>query len=108
MWKKFRLIDDFDKLPLLPGVYCIYINNEIVYIGSSVNIKKRIGEYKFESHCKKYNITPWQFIDKTLPIFVKISLSKKLGDWAMKEIRLISKLQPKFNKSFKNKNLRTK
>ena len=83
------------------GVYVVYGNDEIIYIGSSNSIRKRITSYSF-NYCK-YSCpvkTPW---GNYLKLKLKARYTKKYGEWAMIELRLIRRLQPKHNKTSKGK-----
>lgn len=91
------------RLPQSPGVYVIYIGGEIVYIGQSVNIRNRICGYNLRYGYSPCIHTPWGDYPAHTPIVAKIKLSKRLGDWAMWEIRLIARLKPMFNRHFKNR-----
>ena len=103
-WIKCDAIDK-ENIPKNPGVYCIYFQNiqmlksgkkhKIIYIGSSSKIRYRLEFYGFQlmysnwSYKSKFGIGNF---------FIKYKISKKYGDWLMDEVRLIRKIQPKFNK----------
>lgn len=102
-WKKSRWVSyNIDDLPewlsiaSLPGCYVVYVDSKLVYIGQSMNVSKRVKNH--EINFARYSSliqTPWgQF--KSLKL--KVHYSVKYGDWAMRELRLIKKLNPKFNK----------
>jgi hypothetical protein len=57
-----------------------YIDGEIVYIGSTANLQQRMR-------------TPWGKGRLTL----KYAISKRYGDWLMREARLIGRLRPPHN-----------
>ncbi len=84
-----------------PGVYTVYGDNRIIYIGQSSSIKKRFTSYQirlileeYPNKIYSYKRSPWGTFED---LFIKVSYSKKFGDWAMRELRLIKKLNPPFN-----------
>ncbi len=86
--------------PNLPGVYVIYFGDELVYIGQSNNIRARFARHNIRYGYAQNIITPWGDVPESVGVFAKIKPSKRLGDWAMWEIRLIHRLQPRLNKTF--------
>ena len=76
-----REAGELDHIPRRPGVYAIYRYGKLVYIGSSSNLRARLGSHE---KLKKGDA-------------VKIKLTRKLGDWLMIEYRLIARLQPELN-----------
>jgi excinuclease UvrABC nuclease subunit len=83
--------NDFEStlihLPKQPAVYAIYEFSEVIYIGSTTSLRDR-----FNLH-KKNSFTGLEYPH------IKYSLSKKHGDWAMRELRLIKRLNPRMNKN---------
>jgi len=92
-----------EHLPTLPAVYAIYFNNDLVYIGSSNNIRNRFSGHAFRYSYGKNIITPWQTVDSDVVIDLKFKVTKKLGEWSMREIRLIHRLKPLFNSHHKGR-----
>lgn len=80
-----------------PPVACCYVfifDNKWVYVGSTMNLKLRMRGYKLDFNYDSYVVTPWG----TAKSFVlKYKPSVWHGDWAMHELRLIKKLQPRLN-----------
>lgn len=79
-----------------PGCYVIYCDEQLVYVGQSTNVQKRIKSYDF-GYTRYSNTgihTPWGLCRK---LVIKIRKSIRYGDWAMVELRLIKRLQPKLN-----------
>jgi excinuclease UvrABC nuclease subunit len=72
-------------LPDKPAVYAIYDCTRLIYIGSTRSLYNR-----FYSHKKTLMGLNYAHI--------KYSTSKKYGDWLMREVRLIDRLQPEGNK----------
>ena len=83
------------ELPELPGVYvfsCGKLQHPL-YIGKSINIKKRVLSHYYE---KKHSIKKRRMLDKA----DCISYIRTAGDLGacLEESRLIKKLQPLYNK----------
>ena len=95
-WESFDLMHD--KLPPVACVYAVYFDSDLVYIGSSVDVRNRFSEHKFRHGYGKNIITPWTDVPNYTRITLKIKRSKRRGDWAMDEIRLIYRLRPTFNR----------
>jgi excinuclease UvrABC nuclease subunit len=95
-WTTYLFSIDPWIIPHKPGVYVIYGDGQILYIGQALDVCKRISSYQINfSHYSNNGInTPW---GRSQSVKIKISFSKKFGDWAMRELRLIKKLQPKEN-----------
>lgn len=77
-----------------PGCYAIYIADELVYVGQSVNLRLRFRRYGFRRHHDLTFTTPW---GEFRNVRVKVCYSRRYGDWAMRELRLIRRLSPRFN-----------
>lgn len=78
-----------------PGVYAIYIDGVLVYIGSTNNIKSRMCQHQIcLARYSNSVVTPWGYFTD---VKIKIRRSQCFGDWAMIELRLIRKLRPRFN-----------
>lgn len=86
--------------PALPGVYVIKFGPEVVYVGQSNNLRMRLHRHGIMYGYARNIRTPWGEFPDSIDMTCKVKISRYLGDWAMWEIRLISKLQPKFNKTF--------
>lgn len=72
--------------PKLPGVYVIFFNGQVFYVGSS-------GTSVFARCRSHYKCLRWKDVDKS-KLFIKWRGSDRFGDWAMRELRLIRKLRP--------------
>lgn len=90
-------------LPEVAAVYAIYFDQVLVYIGSSVNVKSRIRRHNFRFGYGQNIHTPWGELPATIEVGIKIKPSRRLGDWAMSEIRLIARLRPEFNQLHKGR-----
>jgi excinuclease UvrABC nuclease subunit len=93
-WIKFWWDDVNLNVTHDPGVYVIYLDGVISYVGQSSDISKRLKTHIQIAHYSSMCVTPW---GRYRDVFVKVSYSKKYGDWAMRELRLIKKLQPQYN-----------
>lgn len=83
-------------VPQEPGVYAIYIDRVLVYIGQSTNLFQRLCSYNINFARYSDSIeTPW---GNGFKVHCKYSLSSRYGDWLMREARLIRRLQPSGNK----------
>lgn len=96
-WIAFNPIDRFG-IPSRPGVYAIYFDGELVYIGQSWNLRERFFMHKFRpAYTRGVTITPWGNTEPGVVVMAKTKLSVRYGDWAMQELRLIRRLKPRFN-----------
>lgn len=83
------------RIPDEPGCYVIYMDGVLVYIGQSVNVRSRIRSHRIQYHRYVNDIrTPW---GDCRACCAKIKFSRKYGDWAMWELRLIRRIQPLCN-----------
>jgi excinuclease UvrABC nuclease subunit len=85
-------------LPPQPGVYVIFFDREPVYVGQSNNLRVRFARHAFRYGYAKNIHTPWGAIDDSIKVTCRYRLSRRYGDWAMWELRLIKTLQPRLNK----------
>lgn len=101
-WKTYEIFPKKPQaLPKFAGVYVVFLNDQLSYIGSSIDVAKRFNNYGFRSRdgVARYSQPrfPWAPVSETTRISVKVKRSKRFGDWAMREIRLIDRLRPRFN-----------
>jgi excinuclease UvrABC nuclease subunit len=87
-WHTTRELSRFSKLPDVPGVYVVYMNGHVYYIGSSSNLCRRIRKT-----FQQYERTSM----RESSFEIKYSLSRRYGDWLMREARLIRRLSPRAN-----------
>lgn len=78
-----------------PGVYAIYLDGVLVYIGSSCNLEGRFYQWR-HLLLRQPNgwSTPW---GSTSTMRIKIRRSRFYGEWATQELRLIRRLKPRGN-----------
>lgn len=102
-WTSINYSENRSSLPKVSCCYCFYIENNLVYIGSSVDLRNRFSGHAFRYGYEKNFITPWgEFSEKT-KFKIKYKPSVRYGDWLMIEARLIKKLRPIFNKKLKGR-----
>lgn len=84
-------------LPTLPAVYVIFRDGTAVYVGQTVNLRARFSEHRLRPGWS--NTTTWSASWGPLAgdITAKARFSRRYGDWAMWELRLIKRLQPELN-----------
>jgi hypothetical protein len=68
-------------------VYAIYVDGGLEYIGQTTNLTHRISTHRSPAS-----------IWRGKNISVKVSFNRKYGEHAMRELRLIAKLNPPLNK----------
>jgi len=95
----------FVRLPNKPAVYAIYFDGKLKCIGQSSNLSVRFSDHakgiRFGSHCTIE--TRWGAFPDETNIEIKYHHGWRYGDWAMREIRLISRINPEFNIQHKRK-----
>jgi hypothetical protein len=96
-------------LPAIPGLYALYLQNEIVYIGQSDNIQKRFWQHRkhlkmlFNDLGKDYYIF-YGYVTKASyspRMYWKFSFDPALESRLFREKRLIKKCQPVCNRMHK-------
>lgn len=88
-WVKYNPLED--RIESGPGCYVFYLDGQLTYIGQSADVKKRIASYRLRYGYNNCVLTPW---GDAFTVHVKIRYSLRYGDWAMRELRLIKRLQP--------------
>ena len=84
-------------IPAEPGVYVVGAGKQVLYVGQSNNLRARFSGHKIVFDVSGMPFvwhTPWGVYDN---FWVEVSVGGKYGSWAMRELRLIKKLQPPFN-----------
>lgn len=93
-WVTYEFSTNIWKVKPIPGCYVVYADNELIYVGQSFNVSKRLLSYKFRYGYGGQIFSVFGIFNL---IAVKVRYSTKFGDWAMREVRLIHKLKPRFN-----------
>lgn len=81
------------RFSALPGVYCIYIDNMLVYIGSSSNVRSRMSAHGIVRMGQVFKDQQWNGMRFDL-LEVKVKHTKR---WKQLESKLIFRLQPYMN-----------
>lgn len=97
-WKELNPFHPVN-VPVGPGVYVFLIDGLAVYVGQSMRLRERIYCHKARHGYGKNVILPWGEVSSECSVTLKVKESRRMGDWAMWEIRLIHRLQPRFNKT---------
>lgn len=90
-WKEWSFGIYSKQLPRVPACYVAYLDGKLVYVGQTCDLYKRFYQHNIRFGYSDYVITPWGNCKK---VTIKYRLSRKYGDWAMTELRLIKRLQP--------------
>lgn len=98
-WVAFDPINGFD-MPSAPAVYAVYFGPELVYIGQTSDLRARFSRHRFSHAPGGGTSTPWGWLHADSRVVVKAKLSRRYGDWAMIELRLLRRLRPRLNSQF--------
>lgn len=95
-WKKYTpALYECDEMPPAGGVYVIFLDGELAYIGQSTNLSKRMKAYGVRA-------TLGGSVQSTFGLYKDITIKfregKQYGEWAMAELRLLRRLNPRLNK----------
>jgi excinuclease UvrABC nuclease subunit len=93
-WITFEFNIEPMNLLKSPAVYVVYGDGRLLYIGQSMDVQKRIDSHDIRYGYSNKIHTPWGSYDQ---VKIKVRYSSKYGDWAMRELRLIKRIQPPFN-----------
>lgn len=85
-------------MPRLPACYAIYMRGELVYVGQTVDLRNRFYEHNFRCGYAKNIHHPWGELPDDADVFLKAKFCGRYGSWAMRELRLIRRLRPTFNR----------
>ena len=85
--------------------YYVYMlsnwNNEVLYIGVTNNLQKRVYEHKHhlvEGFTDKYNVTKLVYFEETSDVHAAIEREKQLKKWRReKKNQLIESMNPHWN-----------
>lgn len=96
-WTSFDPISRF-AIPATPGVYVIFFDGRAVYVGQTANLRARFGSHKFRhAYAKDRVLTPWGSTESGVKVTAKARPTKRYGDWAMIEMRLLRRIKPILN-----------
>lgn len=89
---------DWDR----PGVYAIYLDRKLAYIGQSERVRTRLVSHLAGAHINMHVdhdapaiVTQWGTVDR---LTLKFKPSRRFGDRLMREARLIRRLRPVLNR----------
>ena len=103
-WEEFDPTDP-RTIKASAGCYVIYFGDQIVYVGQSENVKRRISGYRCVNRCGEddpfdgYTSSPWgdaHWRDGGLR--GKVRYAARFGEQLMTEARLIYRIRPPFNR----------
>lgn len=97
LFSRWVIVDDpwsYHEFEMRGGVYVVYADGVLIYIGQSANVRARIGRHKIRLTLHNQYHTPWGHFNRLL---VKVSYCRRFGEWAMREMRLIRRLRPREN-----------
>lgn len=98
-WHVFDCFSKYADIEYRPGVYVAIGDGRPLYVGSAVSLRHRITDHGPFRH--RMNEDDDLVVDTKWGSFgwfeVRFSYSRKFGDWAMRELRLIKRLRPILN-----------
>ena len=98
-WRGTKWVE-FDPCDLLlpdePGCYVVLVGGKAIYVGSSTRVAQRIEAHGFRYGYGSSILCPFGSFSVG-DITLKVRFWEKWGDWAMRELRLINRLRPRFN-----------
>lgn len=93
-WHTYDIATLCMSLPREPACYVIYLDGVLSYVGQSTDFAKRISMHGIRPGYGNSIATKWGYFTS---VVVKARFSSRYGDWAMRELRLIKRLQPPLN-----------
>src|SRR5690349_17856546 len=89
---RWRVVSGLGDVPKNAGVYAVYHDAALVYIGSSHNLRSRLTSV-FRQRFEFFQLGVPRCAAPEIEVVVKVSPSRRLGDWLMREYRLIVRLR---------------
>lgn len=93
-WVSFDLGACGVSFPRRPACYVVYLNGELSYVGQASDLAKRMSAHGIRAGYGGSCMSVWGPFKS---IVIKARFSTAYGDWAMRELRLIRRLQPRIN-----------
>jgi len=93
-WRVYDYERDCLRIPTSGGVYAIYGDGELIYIGESDSVRRRLSSHRIRYSYSNYIITPWGNFQA---VKIKVRCCQRFAEWAMIERRLIRRLMPPAN-----------
>jgi len=82
------------SFPRLPGCYVVYLDGQLSYVGQTADMAKRMSAHGLRIGYGSSCLSVW---GSHRSVIIKVRFSTAYGDWAMREARLIHRLQPRLN-----------
>lgn len=82
------------RVPKHPACYAVYMDHALVYVGQTNDLRARLSGHRLRHGYANNFHTPW---GQCKTLLVKARFADRAGDWAMREFRLIKRLQPPEN-----------
>jgi hypothetical protein len=82
--------------PAIPACYVVYLDGKLSYIGQTSNLQSRVSAHGIRLSLGGGFHTKWGYFSS---VIFKIRYGSKMGDWAMREVRLIHRIQPPLNRA---------
>jgi hypothetical protein len=76
------------QIPIYECVYAIYVDSKLIYVGQTNNLYNRLV-----CHAKRGG-----FDFRSARVLVKVSHNRRYGEHAMRELRLIARVNPEANR----------
>lgn len=96
---RWKVVQCAKEAPSGPGCYAVYHDAHLVYVGSSLSLRRRVRKYFPGSRRRQDNGGSAQRqLSPTTSVIVKVAGSRREGDWLMREHRLIRRLRPRDNR----------
>lgn len=92
------LVEKINTVPSLPGIYkMLDSNRNIIYIGKSVSLDKRVKSYFVKNHT-------WEKLNRMVPLIkdIEFQITDTHLEARLLECKLIKKIKPFFNSQYKN------
>jgi excinuclease UvrABC nuclease subunit len=90
-WESISL-SERHLLPSLPGVYVLYLDKDIKYIGQSIDLHKRIHD-----HLGNETASKLRNLQNSSRVTVKFKVCFSPNEYLGLEVRLITRLRPEWN-----------
>lgn len=99
-WKSFDHDNDTEwmTIPAVPACYVIYLDGQLGYIGQTTDLKKRLNDGHSINWARYSSRVENPWTRNCSHLLVKAHFGTMYGDWAMRELRLIRRLQPPHNR----------
>lgn len=91
---KWVTVDLRALVPRLPACYVVYLGGALSYIGQTADLAVRLSAHGVRLGYGGSVRSKWGAAQS---ILIKARFGEVLGDWAMREVRLIARLQPRLN-----------